>query len=203
MSLSGARASALLQNGDFQLGNTGFTSVYKYVAPDNNGVLNPEGFYTLTTNPNNVHSLFSSFGDHTTGTGLMLVANGNNVADTVVWQGQLSQPLVVGQAYAFTFWARSAYASSPAELSFHIGADQIGTMLLPASTAEWVESTTYFVAQTTNPVINIRDDNAVEQGNDFALDDISLTDGVPEPSTSILLGAGLAALIAARRRIGR
>ncbi len=188
-------------NGDFEQGNTLFTSGYPYVAPTGNTVLYPEGLYTVTTNPNNVHNLFSSFGDHTTGAGNMLVANGNAVLNKVVWEGLLAGPLEVGRGYTFTFYAASAYPSSPAELSFYIGSDQVGTLLLPSST-EWSKSTTFFVATAASPVISIRDDNTQATGNDFALDDISLA-VAPEPSTTVLLGAGFAALIAVRRRLGR
>jgi hypothetical protein len=202
LSMSSAQASPLLLNGDFEAGNTLFTSLYNYVAPTGNGVLYPEGSYTVTTNPTNVHNLFSSFGDHTTGTGNMLVANGNAVPDTVVWQGQLAQNLVVGQEYEFTFWAASAYPVSPAQLSFHIGSQQVGLLVLLSSTGQWISSTTRFVAQGTQPIIDIRDDNSALSGNDFVLDDISLN-AVPEPASTVLLGAGLAALIAVRRRISR
>jgi hypothetical protein len=201
LSITSAQASPLLLNGDFEAGNTLFTSGYGYVAPTDNGVLYPEGLYTVTTNPINVHNLFSSFGDHTTGKGNMLVANGNAKADTVVWQGQLAQNLVVGQEYTFTFWAASAYPESPAQLSFHIGDQQVGLLVLLSVTGQWISSTTHFVAQEMQPIIDIRDDNAAAGGNDFVLDDISLN--APEPATTVLLGAGLAALIAVRRRISR
>jgi hypothetical protein len=200
LSAGGAQASSLMLNGEFELGNMYFTSGYGYAAPTGNGVLYPEGLYSVTTNPNNVHNLFSSFGDHTTGLGNMMVVNGNAIADTVVWQGQLAQPLVIGQEYEFTFWAASAYPISPAQLSFHIGSQQIGLLVLLSSTGEWISSTTHFVAQETQPIIDIRDDNSALSGNDFVLDDISLAP-IPEPSTVGLLGAGLAALIAVRRRI--
>jgi hypothetical protein len=204
LSLSGARASSLIMNGDFELGNAFFTSAYGYVAPAGNGVLYPEGLYTVTTNPSGVHNLFSSFGDHTTGTGNMLVANGNAAADTVVWQGQLTQSLQVGQRYVFTFWAASAYPDSPAELSFHIGSQQVGQLVLPPETGGWIRSTTFFVPTSANPIIDIRDDNSILSGNDFVLDDISLAASpVPEPVTTVLLGAGLAVLLAVKSRASR
>ena len=81
-------ASPLMLNGEFELGNVYFTSGYTYVEPTGNGVLYPEGFYTVTTNPNQVHNLFSSFGDHTTGQGNMMV---------VIWEcccryGRMARP---------------------------------------------------------------------------------------------------------------
>ena len=61
----------LLTNGDFSAGNTGFTSQYTY-SPGN---LLHEGTYTVDNNPHNDSIYGASFGDHTTGKGLMLIAN--------------------------------------------------------------------------------------------------------------------------------
>ena len=60
----------LVANGDFSLGNTGFTSQYVYTTN-----LFPEDTYVVGDNPNHFHPQGANFGDHTTGTGLMLIAN--------------------------------------------------------------------------------------------------------------------------------
>ena len=64
-------AANLLVNGDFSLGNMGFTSDYIFTDDTE-----PEGTYCINTDPHNCHPGGASYGDHTTGTGLMLNANG-------------------------------------------------------------------------------------------------------------------------------
>ncbi len=73
--------SGLIVNGDFEAGNSGFTSDYTY-SPGN---LNPAGRYAVLTDPNSAHGQATSFGDHTTGYGLMMAVNGANLANQIVW----------------------------------------------------------------------------------------------------------------------
>ncbi len=79
----------LVVNGDFEAGNTGFTTEYTYLDPANTGTwtLGPEYMYTVSTNPNSYHSSWTSFGDHTTGTGKMMIVNGSSDGGDaeVVW----------------------------------------------------------------------------------------------------------------------
>ena len=64
-----ALLSNLLVNGDFELGNTGFTTQYPNT--------NTTGGYIIGHNPAvDRGGAFSSFGDHTTGTGLMDLVDG-------------------------------------------------------------------------------------------------------------------------------
>lgn len=73
-----ALGANLVVNGDFAAGNTGFTTEYTYLNPANTGTwtLGPEYLYTVSTNPSLYHSAWTSFGDHTTGTGKMMIVNG-------------------------------------------------------------------------------------------------------------------------------
>jgi len=64
-------APNLLVNGDFSLGNTGFTSDYVFTSDTQ-----PSGTYCIDTDPHNCDPAGASYGDHTSGTGLMLNANG-------------------------------------------------------------------------------------------------------------------------------
>jgi hypothetical protein len=68
----------LIVNGDFEAGNTGFTTQYTYLDPSNTGpwTLGPPYMYTVGTNPHLYQSAWTSFGDHTTGTGKMMIVNG-------------------------------------------------------------------------------------------------------------------------------
>jgi hypothetical protein len=187
----------LVINGDFQAGNTGFTSGYKYVAPGahapsgNANTLWDEGTYSVGTDPHSFHSSWASFGDNTTGTGKMLIVNGAGSAVTV-WQGTLSSTLIAGATYQFSAWVANLYPPAqtplaPAQLSFSVGNAQIGAVYTAPDVGIWHQFTTTFVAGSEP--IAVLDLNTVPNGNDFALDDISLdVVAVPEPAT-MLAGA--------------
>src|ERR1035437_1122929 len=80
----------LVINGNFSGGNTGFTSDYSTSAcllfPYH--CLGPEGMYAVGTDPNYYNGGFFSYppyGDHTSGSGNMMVVNGAVTANTSVW----------------------------------------------------------------------------------------------------------------------
>ena len=64
----------IVTNGDFESGNTGFTSGYSYYTTNSNtwGVIGQEGTYTINTNSANVHNNFGNYPclDHTYGNGV-------------------------------------------------------------------------------------------------------------------------------------
>src|SRR6476619_692433 len=71
----------LLVNPSFSSGATGFSSSY-VLASD----LTPTRTYAVSDNPQTVHpTTGADFGDHTTGSGLMLIANGATTP-VPVWQ---------------------------------------------------------------------------------------------------------------------
>ena len=189
--LAVSQASAnLVVNGDFSAGNSGFISDYTYVIPVNNTALWPEGTYSVVTDPNLVHYLWASFGDHTTGTGNMMVVNGA-ASSVSVWQGTLTTALIAGQTYEFSAWVANLFPppvglgttpTAPAQLKFSIGGNQIGTSFTAPGVGVWSEFNATFVAGSAP--IAVLDLNTVPNGNDFVLDDISLV-AVPEPTTMI------------------
>ena len=73
----------IVQNGNFNEGDSLFSTNYIHDGGGTWGELSDPGTYAVTTDPHLVHSNFHSFGDHTTGDGNMLVCNGNTIADTV------------------------------------------------------------------------------------------------------------------------
>lgn len=73
-----ALGANIVENGDFEWGNGGFSSNYMS-PPYTDGTIWAEGTYAITTNPILVHGLAASFGDHTTGTGYMLAASSPEV----------------------------------------------------------------------------------------------------------------------------
>jgi hypothetical protein len=162
----------LIVNGDFETGDTGFTTDYR---PYPGGLL-LEGYYAITTNPHLVHSDAASYGDHTTGSGNMMVANGALVPNTLLW----SQTVVVDPAthYHFSFWSSSWYPASPARLEVLVNGVSLGTATAPLQAGVWGQFTAAWDSGTaTTATIQIFDRNTDFSGNDFAIDDLSLTSG--------------------------
>jgi hypothetical protein len=180
-------SAALVVNGDFASGNTGFTSGYEYTAAAGGLATGGEGAgagrYAVGTNPQYYHSSFVSFGDHTTGTGNMMIVNGSQVEGKNVWTGSLVSPLIVGETYLLSAWVRNVYHASPASIRFSVGGVQVGSDFSVTGTAAWYQFTAMFVA-TASQTPTAVDVNLAYTGNDFALDDISLV-LVPEPTTMI------------------
>ena len=149
---------------DFELSND-----YIYKAPLNNTVLYPEGTYTITTNPQLVHSLFASFGDLTTGTGKMMVLNG--VSNTLVW-GHKIAGLQVGTSYTATVWGASAFATNPAILQLSLASGATGSSVTLTTVGLWTQISLTFTATSSTETLNLRDINGTADGNDFAIDNI-------------------------------
>lgn len=172
----------VVSNGSFSSGNTGFTSQYTYRQVGQNvpgnpccGVLSAEGTYAVDTNPRNVHTNFSSFGDHTSGSGQMLIVNGSPTNNLTVWTQNIT--VIANTDYVFSVWVTSASPANPAQLQFSINGSQLGTTIVPAAVADgtWQYFTTTWNSGNTsgnNIPIALVNKNTVANGNDFAIDDI-------------------------------
>lgn len=168
----------LLSNPDFSEGTTGFHSDYTFAIN-----LYPEGTYTVGNNPANYHRSTRHYGDHTTGGGIMLIANGSTDPFKALW----SQTIGVkpDTRYIFSGWVASwsSMSRNPAELMFVINGSQAGTTfkVKPMNPGAWSR----FSVQWNSGAVNTADIQIIDLvtealGNDISLDDLSFT----EESTS-------------------
>jgi gliding motility-associated-like protein len=157
----------LVNNGDFSAGNTGFTSQYQY---SNSGI--PEGVYYVGINSFPWHPFLNPHVDHTTGTGNMLLVNGDTTFNVIIWKQDVA--VVPNTSYLFSVWLQSIYSGNPAELQFSINGTQIGNIFTASATeGKWQQFyTTWQSGNTTNAAISVINKDTIRTGNDFALDDI-------------------------------
>ena len=193
----------LIVNGNFEAGNAGFGSDHTY-SPGN---ITPPDVYDVLANPSSAHGSATSYGDHTTGSGLMMAVNGSTTPGEVVWGQTVS--VTPGATYDFGLWISSWYPAAPAELSFSVNGDVIGSLTAPAVAGVWeLAFSTWNSGAMSSALIEVKNANTVFTGNDLALDDIFFGDPifsnpnpVPAPPVALLFGLGLAGLgWAARRR---
>ena len=194
-------ATNLVVNGDFSAGNTGFTSGYAYAAPTA-GALYPEGVYTVASNPNDVHPLWINMAEGDD----KLIVNGAVASTPTVWQ-ENNLATVAGRTYTFSASAANICcvagfggANDPTHLLFQMSSNggatftnladiltspPLDTGLLHSVSASFTAAgaTSFRIVDTLNG----------QSGNDFAIDNISLT-AVPEPSTWAMMLVGAAGL---------
>jgi len=155
-------------NGDFESGNTGFTSDYVY-SPGN---LVPEGYYDVIDNPMTDHPGFKPCVDHTSGTGNMMVVNGAGTPNANVWCQTIN--VMPNSQYAFSCWVNTVVAAAPARLQFEINGATIGPIFnAPSTTCVWQNFYAIWNSgSNTTATICILNQNTTLSGNDFALDDL-------------------------------
>ena len=204
-----ASAPNLVTNGNFEAGNTGFSSDYAYSPAGNTD----EGQYTVRSNPFPWNGQFISGGDHTTGSGQMYVGNGSPVDGAVVWE---STTIAVApntdyffEAYVTDVCCSSAFpGNTPSILEFSVSGDSLGTAttnLALAGTWQGL-SKEWNSGSSTSVTLSLINRNTARAGNDFAIDDIYLgtestvITSAPEPGSYALMLVGVGMLAALRRR---
>jgi gliding motility-associated-like protein len=163
-----------LDNGDFSKGNIGFTSSYGYRSN-----LFPEGYYFIGPNPRTTHPNWCICGDHTTGTGNMMIINGATVAGVPVYTKNIN--VVPYTSYAVSIWIQSVHPANPAKLQFSVNGSLLGAPFTILSTVGLWQNfyTIWYSGASTTATISIVNQNTIANGNDFALDDISFASVCP------------------------
>lgn len=164
----------LIVNGDFEQGNVGFTSEYEYhnYQPEDRV---DEGTYTIGTDPGGyVESmLWEHSGDHTTGTGNMMIVDGYDGSGIkTIWSQTITvQP---NTQYQFSYWVKSLFPPHP-QLSIilnDVTQDDAFTNL--TSYNQWIQNSTLWNSgQNSQVVIKIVELTNSGGGNDPCFDDIS------------------------------
>ncbi|MEI6409796.1 MAG: PKD domain-containing protein, partial [Bacteroidota bacterium] len=158
----------LIDNGDFEQGNTGFTSDYTY----NPGfTLPPFGTYEITSTP----AIFPACPDHTSGTGQYLVLDGSDVANKLCWCQTV--PVLPNTDYNLSAWALSfTNTGAYANLRFTINGTAVGSNLSvtgPACT--WRPfNAIWNSGSNSSATICFEDLTVTGANNDFAVDDIAM-----------------------------
>jgi len=170
----------LILNGDFEGGTTAasnnFTTAYVPGTGGVWGLLSNPGQYAISTSPSNVHNNFASCGDHTTGTGNMLIVNGATAANTNVWSQ--TAPVVPNQNYIFSFWAMNVADPNVAQLQLRINNVPISAVVPTSITpCIWNQITgVWNSGSATSANLSIFNQATAAGGNDFAIDDIFFAD---------------------------
>ncbi|MFM7023612.1 MAG: gliding motility-associated C-terminal domain-containing protein [Flavobacteriales bacterium] len=166
-------SSNLVVNGDFEAGNTGFTSAYTYDPVTGQQI--GEGKYSIDNNPKDANWDFQECTDHTSGSGNMLVANGTKTLNQKLW----CQTVAVdpNTNYDFSTSVGSATKDFPAIMQFSINNIAIGsTFNASATPCTWnTFNQAWNSGVNTSAQICIINKNVSSKGNDFILDDIVFT----------------------------
>jgi hypothetical protein len=161
----------LVYNGDFFLGNVGFTSDYTYYNPNN--PTNAQKAYGVVTDAETWELALLPCNDHTNGLGRMMVIDGSTVngGNDKVWCQTV--PVNPGQNYTLTYWLQTLALPSPANIDVVINGVSLGTSLAPNTTCTWSQQTqSWNSGLNTTAQICFYNRNTASNGNDFAIDDI-------------------------------
>ena len=177
LAVQGQTGKNLVVNGDFENGNTGFTSGYAF-----GDVSNPGGYF-VGPNASTAPGAFADWcncGDHTTGAGNMMIVNGATSAGSPVWEQTVS--VAPSTNYSFSYWGAEVDHDSGSfpHLFVRINGRVIGDSIFPENSPDnggkWQSfAFTWNSGSSQSADLVIIDQNTDSAWNDFVIDDISLT----------------------------
>ena len=170
----GLLGSNLVENGDFDAANTGFTTSLSYFAPYT--TIGGFGTYTISEDvkgfwQNHVSSHLA-YG----GTGNMMIVDGKTTPNSTVWSQQVD--VEPNTYYAFSAQVMSCWDSNKqghfALLQFSVNGEQLGDIFhSPTALYEWSRYyEVWYSGNNTTAQLTILNQNSDGYGNDFAIDEI-------------------------------
>lgn len=178
----------LLTNGNFESGNTGFTSSYQFYPNPPNATYGTtpgnNGYYSITSQGKNQCQYFTiapagagpSLGQQNGGNAYF-VGDGAT-ASSMAWQSNAIGSLTIGKIYKFQYWYAAADPDAThAQLRTSVdgGVGNLGTVTATDASA-WTQATYSFTATATTHTITITNLTATgsTNGNDFYLDNMEM-----------------------------
>jgi len=160
-----------LVNGDFESGNTGFSTDYDYSASIND----VKQYAVRSSVPN---SWAPGFRDHTSGSGLMAIYNASTNSADRIWAQNLI--LQAGTKYKFSGWVATLTAHAyteprDPEIELRVDGSAIDSFAAANIDDTWQSFEFIWISDTTGSVeVSLHDLTALSGGDDFAIDDLSI-----------------------------
>ncbi len=189
---AGANAN-LLTNGNFEAGNTGFSSDYQYSAANVSPYI---GQYGVTSSSFAWTNFWGTVpGDHTTGTGLFLIADGGPNLSAAIWRQTVAVP--INTQLSLTGWL-ATWTSFPANvLRVEVDGVPVTTWAAPGNGAWTQYSASWTSGASGTATIALVPNVYFQPGADVAIDDLVL---VPAPGAGAALGVAALASLRRKRR---
>lgn len=214
-SSAGASGLNLVTNHDFSAGAVAFTSDYTNVDGTVADSCWDPGTFAVSGSADPCHRLWTTGGDHSTGTGLFMLVNGKTDAAATIWEQEIG--VETDTDYTFSAWLKNLCCQSvygvASALEFYVNDALIGSGNVGEPDVwNWSQqSSIWNSAENTIARVKIVNTTLNFDGNDFGLDDIFFgkdnpidSGATPEPASMLLLGSGLIGLgTAVRRRAKR
>ena len=171
-------------NGDFSQGNLGFATDYNYFVQN---TANLQTAYGIVTNANNFEVGFSSACVDHTGGGNMMVVDGALTSNLRVWEQTI--PVLPATNYTFSYWIQTVALNNPAQIKTLInglpitGNATTSSANAPGTLCNWIQYTyPWNSGANTTAKITLINNILQSNGNDFALDDISMVTTITCPN---------------------
>ena len=181
---STSRQVNFIFNGDFSQGNLGFATDYNYFVQN---TANLQTAYGIVSNANNFEDGFSSACLDHTGGGNMMVVDGAINPNLRVWEQTI--PVLPATNYTFSYWIQTVAPNNPAQIKTLInglpitGNATTSSANAPGTLCNWIQYTyPWNSGANTTAKITLINNVVQPNGNDFALDDISMVTTITCPN---------------------